>query len=185
MTATLGNITATPALSSQIAATTTNAPPSKKVIIIWQKSTISSACKKALATIEGGVHVWDPLVDGQKLDAEVFVKASYDCLILWSGDTAIKTAAADVHTWLSKNRAYIKTNAITTYVIPSKLFSLAGIHSVYEDFAIAIKALPKWSEDLGSLLIKFEAQFPTGEVSVVMGLINKAIHFFSKNGTAS
>ncbi len=182
MTATLTNVvTPTSPLASQIATTTTNAPVSKKVLIIWQKSTISKACKQAMATIEGGVHIWDPVIDGQKLDGSAFEAASYDCLILWAGNTKQKNAAEEVHNWVTKNRAFIKANGIKSYVIPTKIFSLAGIESVYEDFAISLKSLPKWSDNLGNLLVKMENKFPESEVSLLSGLFSKLLTLFSKN----
>ncbi len=188
MTVSLGTVVATSPANSSLAsaiATTTAVVPKTKVLIIWQKSKISPACRKALATINAGVHIWDPVIDGQKLDAQAFVNASYDCLILWAGNPNVKTSAADVHTWVSNNRAFIKTSDITSYVIPTKIFSLAGIKSVYEDFAVAIKALPKHAADLGALLVKLEAKFPESEVSLLKGLVEKALSFFTKNGTAS
>lgn len=148
---------------------------SKKIIIIWQKSTISDSCKQALSTIASGVHIWDPKVDGAKLDAETFAQASYGCLVLWAGDPSYKTAAQDVHSWFTNNRSYIKKTNFTVYVIPKKLFSFAGLKSVYEDCATAIKSLPKWHSNLEHLLLNFEEQFPTAEYGFLRALFNKLI----------
>lgn len=173
--------TTTTASTSSASSTSASTAPNK-VLIIWQKSTISSACQTALATVESGVHIWSPTIDGQKLDAPTFANASYGCLILWAGDPSSSTAAADVHTWVTNNRTYLKANPnIVCYVVPTKIFSVAGLKSVYEDFATAIKALPKWSDDLHNLLLNFEAQFPTSEVSTITALLQKVYSFFTKN----
>lgn len=160
-----------------------SADNSKKVIVVWQKSTISAACKQALATISGGVHIWDPTIDGTKFDATAFSASSWSCLILWAGDPSSKTAAADVHTWYVANRTYIKSTNFQVYVIPKKLFSLAGLKSVYEDTATALKALPKWHPDLHQLLLNFEQQFPTSEFSLLKGLWNKIVAAVTKKGS--
>jgi hypothetical protein len=159
-----------------------NAPEdnSKQIIIIWQKSKISDNCKAALATITSGVHIWDPVIDGSKLDAKTFANASYNCLILWAGDKSSKTAAADVHQWYTDNRDYIKSTNFTVYVIPKKLFSFAGIKSVYEDAATAMKALPKWHPNLEQLLLKFEEKFPESEVTFLKGLFYKILSLVTK-----
>lgn len=148
---------------------------SNKIIIIWQKSAISAACKQALATVTGGVHIWDPTIDGSKYDGPTFAASSTACLILWAGDPSSKTAATDVHSWYTANRAYIKSTGFTVYVIPKKFFSLAGLKSVYEDSAVAIKALPKWHPDLQSLLTNFEAKFPSSEFGYLTALYNKLL----------
>lgn len=172
------------------AATTTDSVPisgvaagiddnSNKVIIIWQKSSISDACKNALATIEGGVHIYDPLID-TTLDAPAFSKSTQNCLVLWAGNPTTKTAASDVHTWYTANRAYIKQTQFQVYVIPTKFFSLLGLESVYTDCATAIKALPKWSSNLHKLLLQYEAKFPTSEYSVIEAIFNKVKSLVTK-----
>lgn len=153
---------------------------SQKVIIIWQKSSISENCQKALATIKGGVHIWNPIIDGQKLDVDTFAVASYNVLILWAGDPASKTAAAEVHTWFVNNRKDIKARGILTYVIPKKFFSFAGLKSVYEDTATALKALPKWHPDLHQLLLNLEEKFPESEIGHLKALLVKLVSLVTK-----
>lgn len=153
---------------------------SRKIVIIYQKSTISKRVQQALSTIAGGVHIWNPTIDGQKLDAATFATSTYSCLILHSGDTTSKTAAEDVHTWVANNRAYIKSTGMVLYVVPTKIFSLAGLKSVYADLGTTIKAIPKWADDLHHLLLNLEDQFPAGEHSVFKALINKIIGFVTK-----
>lgn len=153
---------------------------SKNIIIIWQKSTISDNSRKALGTIGSGVHIWDPLVDGYKLDAQTFAKASFNCLVLWSGNPGSKTAADDVHTWYTQNRQYIKDTGFTVFVVKKRLFSWAGLKSVYEEVATSLKKLPKWGDDLEKLLLNLEEEFPASENTLLSALIQKAIEFFQK-----
>lgn len=180
MVATLGAIGTTLTLDSLQAQNKED--NSKQIIIIWQKSKISDKCRKALGTIGSGVHIWDPLVDGEKLDAKAFAKATYNCLVLWSGNPDSKTAAQDVHKWYGDNRQYIKDTGFTVYVVKRRIFSWAGLKSVYEEVATALKALPKWGNDLESLLLNLETEFPAAENSVVKALFHKALEFFTKNG---
>lgn len=154
---------------------------SKKIIIIYQKSSISSAVKKALSTCPNNVHFWDPIVDAS-LDAPAFAQASYNILILWAGDPNNKNAATAVHTWYTNNRAYIKQTGIVGFVIPKKLFSAAGLKSVYEDAFQALKAIPKWAPNLEHLLLNFEEEFPSSEYSIIKALFNKFISAITKKG---
>lgn len=175
--ATVGGETDSTSVDTTTTPTTDN---STKIIIIYQKSTISQNVQKALSTIAGGVHIWSPTIDGQKLDAPAFAAATYSCLILHSGDPNSKTAAADVHTWVANNRAYIKSTGMVLYVVPTKIFSFAGLKSVYADLGTTIKAIPKWAENLEHLLLNLEDQFPASEHSVIRALINKIIGFITK-----
>lgn len=178
MTVTLSSVpTVSLAGSSSSAATADN---SRKVIIIWQKSTISDNAKTALGTVTGGVHIYDPQIDGAKFDAAAFAASSWSCLVLWAGNPASKTAASDVHDWLVANRQYVKQTKFVVYVIPKKFFSLLGLKSVYEDFATAIKALPKWHPDLHKLLLAFEEQFPESEHSTLYALYSKIVSLITK-----
>lgn len=154
---------------------------SKQIIIIWQKTKISEKCKKALATIGTGVHIWDPKIDGSKLDAPTFAKATYNCLILWSGDSSNKTAAQEVHKWYTENRGYIKETGFTVFVVKRRLFSWAGLKSVYEEIATSLKKLPKYGDDLEKLLLNLEDEFPSSENSVAKAIVQKLIDFFTKN----
>lgn len=176
MTITLANVPSV-SLAGSAAATADN---SRKVIIVWQKSTISDSCKKALGTVTGGVHIYDPQIDGAKFDAAAFAASSWSCLVLWAGNPASKTAAADVHDWLVANRPYIKQTKFIVYVIPKKFFSFLGLQSVYEDFATAIKALPKWHPDLHKLLLNFEEQFPEAEHSALYAIYQKLVSLITK-----
>lgn len=178
-------VTATTSLGSLTigAAKAASLDNSKKVVIVWQKSTISAACKQALATITSGVHIWSPTIDGQKLDATAFATASYQVLILWAGDPTDKTAAESVHQWIANNRKYIQSTGMVLYIIPSKLFSLCGIESVYADLGQTVKALPKWAPNLHTLLVNFEAKFPPAEVSFLRGLLQKLAALVTKKSS--
>lgn len=177
MTVTLSGV---PSVSLAGSAADSSADNSRKVIIIWQKSTISDACKTALGTITGGVHIYDPQIDGVKFDAAAFAASSWSCLVLWAGNPASKTAASDVHDWLVANRAYVKQTQFVVYVIPKKFFSLLGLKSVYEDFATAIKSLPKWHPDLHRLLLAFEERFPESEHSALYAVYQKIVSLITK-----